>query len=164
MDDITMKLGLLMEAAQAQQKAAESSVRKLKAAANELSDLVREAVHRVIMEELQSLAADSQRAAAALRGVCRAASLRTAAWSIGITSVCSVIPLAVALWIIPSRAEIAALRAKHDELTSKIEKLEQRGARIDLRRCGEGARLCVRVDRKAPMYGEQSDYLIVRGY
>ena len=34
MDDTTMKLGLLMFPAQGQQKAAESSLRKLKAATN----------------------------------------------------------------------------------------------------------------------------------
>jgi hypothetical protein len=85
-------------------------------------------------------------------------------WSIGMTTLCSVIPLSLACWIIPSRSEISALRARHDELATKIANLEQRGGRIDLRRCGDGARLCVRVDRKAPTYGEQSDYLIVRGY
>ena len=80
------------------------------------------------------------------------------------TILCSAIPLSLACWIIPSRSEIEALRARHDELVAKIANLEQRGGRIDLRRCGDGSRLCVRVDRKAPTYGEQSDYLIVRGY
>jgi hypothetical protein len=80
------------------------------------------------------------------------------------TVICSAIPLLLACWIIPSRAEIAALRTKHDELATQIASLEERGGRIDLRRCGDGARLCVRVDRKAPTYGEQSDYLVVRGY
>jgi hypothetical protein len=77
---------------------------------------------------------------------------------------CSAIPLCVACWVLPSRAQIAALRTKHDELAVKIAQLEERGGRMDLRHCGEGARLCVRVDRKAPMYGEQADYLVVRGY
>ena len=36
-----MKLGLLMEAAQANQKAADSGLKKLKAAANELATVVR---------------------------------------------------------------------------------------------------------------------------
>lgn len=164
MDDTTMKLGLLMEAAQANQKAAESSLRKLKATTNELATVVREEVHRVVMEELHSLAADSKRASDALRAVQRAAQKRAVLWGVGTTLLCSVIPLALACWIIPSRAEIAALRARHDELVTRIANLEGRGGRIDLRHCGDGARLCVRVDRKAPIYGEQSDYLIVRGY
>jgi hypothetical protein len=164
MDDATMKLGLLMEAAQAQQKTAESSLRKLKAAMNDLAGIVREEVHRVVLEELQSLEAESRRASEALHAVRRAANTRVLIWSIGITFLCSTIPLGLTCWIIPSRAEIAALRAKHDELATKIASLQQQGGRIDLRRCGDGGRLCVRVDRKAPTYGEQSDYLVVRGY
>jgi hypothetical protein len=164
MDDTTMQLGLLMEAAQAQQKAAESSLRKLKAVTSELAGIVREEVRRVVMEELHTLAADSKRASDALHAARRAANVRTLTWSIGITALCSLVPLALACWLLPSHAEIAVLRAKRDELTTRIANLEQRGGRIDLRRCGDGARLCVRVDRKAPIYGEQSDYLIVRGY
>jgi hypothetical protein len=164
MDETTMKLGLLMEAAQTHHKLAESSLKKLKAATHDLGAIVREEVRRVALEELQSLTMDSKRAAEALREVRRAASKRALVWSIGMTTLCSVIPLGLVYWTIPSRLEIAALRAKHDELITKIASLEQRGGRIDLRRCGDGARLCVRVDRKAPTYGEKSDYLIVRGY
>jgi hypothetical protein len=164
MDDTTTKLGLLMETAHAHQKAAESTLRKLKVAANELAGVVRDEVHRVVREELHSLAADSKRASDALHAARRAANVRTAIWSVGITTLCSVIPLFLACWTLPSRAEIVALRAKRDALANQIASLEQRGGRIDLKRCGDGARLCVRVDRKAPIYGDQSDYLIVRGY
>jgi hypothetical protein len=164
MDDTTMKLGLLMETAQAHQKAADSSLKKLKAATNDLASVVRDEVHRAVLEQLHSLESDSRRACEALRAVRRAANMRVLSWSIGVTLLCSVIPVCLVCWIVPSRAEIATLRAKHDELATKIANLEQRGGRIDLRRCGDGGRLCVRVDRKAPTYGEQSDYLIVRGY
>lgn len=164
MDDSTMKVGLLMEAAQAQQKAAESCLKKLRAATNELATIVRDEVHRVVLEELHSLAADSKRAADALRTVRRTAHARALVWSVGTTMLCSAIALAVLCWIIPSRADIAVLRARRDELLAQIANLEKQGGRIDLRHCGAGARLCVRVDRKAPIYGEQSDYLIVRGY
>lgn len=164
MDSTTMQLGLLMEAAQTQQKSAESSLRKLKAATSDLANLVRDEVRNVIVNELQSLEADSRRAANALREVQRAATLRVLIWSVGITTLCSAIPLVLTCWLIPSHGEIAVLRARHDELTTRIASLEERGGRIDLRRCGAGARLCVRVDRKAPSYGEQSDYLVVRGY
>jgi hypothetical protein len=164
MDDTTLKLGLLMEAAQAHQKGAESSLKKLKAATNDLAAVVREEVHRVVMEEFHSLATDSKRASDALHAARRAANIHALVWSIGMTLLCSAIPLALACWIMPSRAEIATLRARHAQLATQIANLEERGGRIDLRRCGDGARLCVRVDRKAPTYGEQSDYLIVRGY
>ena len=40
----------------------------------------------------------------------------------------------------------------------------ERGGLLDLRRCGNDARWCVRVDRHAPAYGEQADYLVVKGY
>jgi hypothetical protein len=164
MDDDTMKLGLLMEAAQANQKAAEAGLKKLKAAANDLAAVVRDEVRRVLAEELQSLAADSRRASEALHAVRRAANVRVVLWSVGMTTLCSIVPLGLACWILPSRAQIATLRARHDELATRIAELEERGGRIDLRHCGDGARLCVRVDRKAPMYGEKSDYLIVGGY
>ena len=159
-----MQLGLLMEAAQAHQKAAESTLRKLKASTTDLASQVRDEVRAVLTEQLHSLASDSKRAAAALREVQRAANVRALAWSLGITTLCSAIPLFLACWLLPSRGEIAALRAKHDELATQIASLEERGGRIDLRHCGNGARLCVRVDRKAPTFGEQSDYLVIRGY
>jgi hypothetical protein len=164
MDESTMKLGLLMEAAQTNQRVAESSLKRLKIVANELAAVVRDEVHRVLIDELHSLAQDSKRASDALHAVGRAAAIRTVAWSVGLTALCSAIPLVLACWILPSRAEIAVLRTRHDELALKIAQLEDRGGRIDLRHCGDGARLCVRVDRKAPMYGEQADYLVVRGY
>src|SRR5690242_13495606 len=114
MDDTTMKVGLLMEAAQAQQKAAESSLKKLRAAANDLATVVREEVHRVVLEELHSLAADSKRASEALQAVRRTANARALVWSVGTTMLCSAIAIAVACWIIPSRADIAVLRARRD--------------------------------------------------
>jgi hypothetical protein len=163
MDDTTMKLGLLMEAAQAHQKAAESSLKRLKATTSDLAGVVREEVQRVVTEGLHSLESDSKRTCEALRAVRRAANMRVLTWSIAIALLSSAIPFGLAWWLIPSQSDIAALRAKHAELAAKIANLEQEGGRMDLRRCG-GGRLCVRVDRKAPMYGEQSDYLIVRGY
>jgi uncharacterized protein YPO0396 len=164
MDDITMKLGLLMETAQTQQKSAESSLKKLKAAANDLAAIVRDEVRRAALEEFQSLAADSRRASDALREVQRATAVRTLVWSVLITLFCSAIVLGLARWVIPSRTEIETLRAKRDALSTQIASLEARGGRIDLKRCGDGTRLCVRVDRRAPIYGEQSDYVVIRGY
>ena len=164
MDDTTMKLGLLMEAAQTHQKSAEVTLRKLKSTAADLATLLRNEVRSVLAEELQSLASDSKRAATALREVQRAANIRALVWSLSITTLCSAIPIGLACWLIPSRHEIAALRAKHDELATKIASLEERGGRMDLRRCGNNTHQNVRVDRKAPTYGEQSDYLVIRGY
>jgi hypothetical protein len=45
-----------------------------------------------------------------------------------------------------------------------VMKLEQQGGRIDWRRCGDSRRLCVRIDRKAPTYGEKADYYVLENY
>ncbi|HWM71920.1 MAG TPA: hypothetical protein VNO35_35495, partial [Steroidobacteraceae bacterium] len=89
MDDTTMKLGLLMEAAQAHQKAAESTLKKLKATSSDLAGIVRDEVRHVVIEEFQLLAADSKRASDALHEVQRAANVRALVWSVGITTLCS---------------------------------------------------------------------------
>jgi hypothetical protein len=164
MDEQTMKLGLLMEAAQSHQRLAEGSLKRLKIRSQDLAEAVREEVHRTLVTELRNLSGETERAVAALQAVGRAANLRITFWTLGITLLSVAIPLALVLWLLPSPSEIHALTAKHAELTAKITLLEQRGARIDLRRCGEGERLCVRVDRKAPAYGERADYLVVGGY
>ncbi len=164
MQDQTMKLGLLLEAAHAQQTLAETSLERLTAHVRDLDDIVREEIRRTLVEELQVLGNDSRQAAEALRGLGRAANLRVTLWSIAITTLCSAVPLGEAWWILPSPAEIAALRAKRAELASNVVRLEQHGGRIDLRRCGAAERLCVRIDRHAPAYGQAADYLVVRGY
>src|SRR6202012_3536565 len=99
MDDSTTKLGLLMEAAHANQKVAESSIKKLKIVSNDLVEAVREEVRRVLLEELTSLAHESRRAADSLNAVTKAAALRALTWSVGLTVVCSAIPLGIACWI-----------------------------------------------------------------
>ena len=76
MDETAMKIGLLMEAAQAHHKAAETSLKKLKATTNDLNGIVRDEVRRVVMEEFQALATDSKRASDALYEVQRAANVR----------------------------------------------------------------------------------------
>jgi hypothetical protein len=78
--------------------------------------------------------------------------------------ICALAPLAVARWVLPSAAEVSALRARRDELRLNVAKLEQLGGHIDWRRCGDTRRLCVRVDRKAPTYGEKADYYVIDGY
>jgi hypothetical protein len=56
------------------------------------------------------------------------------------------------------------LRMRRDEMMMSIGMLERQGGLIQWRRCGEKARLCVRVDRKAPPYGDDADYYVVEGY
>ena len=164
MEDETIKVGLLMEAARAQQTLAETALERLNAHVRELDTVVRDEIRHTLVEELQIVVNEAKRSAEALRRLRRSANLRIAVWSLGVTLVCSAIPLALAWWLLPSPSEVSALRAKRDDLASAVARLEERGARVDLRRCGGGNRLCVRVDRKAPVYGEAGDYLVVKGY
>jgi len=163
-DDTTMSVGLLMESVQAHQKLAESHLEQLRAHTQDLDAVVRDEIRRTLIEELQMLWAEGKRATEALQRIRRGASLRFGLWSIVISILCSGIPMAIARWALPSGSEIAALQARRDELSASVATLEGRGGRIDWRRCGEKARLCVRVDRKAPAYGEKSDYFVAAGY
>jgi uncharacterized protein involved in exopolysaccharide biosynthesis len=164
LDEQTMSLGLLMEAAQAQKSSAEAILEKLNDHVRGLDAVVRDEIRRTLVHELELLGTDSRRAAEALRALIRAANLRTLAWSIAVTVLAAAIPLIAVKCLLPSRDEVAALQAKRDALASNIAKLQQRGGLVDMRRCGDEARLCIRIDRKAPAYGESADYLVVKGY
>jgi hypothetical protein len=67
-------------------------------------------------------------------------------------------------WTLPSDDQIRSLRMRRDEMTASIATLERQGGRIEWRHCGEKARLCVRVDRKSPPFGDRADYYVVEGY
>jgi hypothetical protein len=164
MDDETMKAGLLMEAALAQQRLADTCLKKLKAQVSELTVIVREEVRGTLIAELQAVASDSQHAAQALRRLRRSVGLSLGLWSIGVTALCSALAVGIAWWVLPSSAEIATLRARRDEYALAVARLEQRGGKVELRRCGANSRLCVRVDRRAPAFGEAAEFLIVKGY
>jgi hypothetical protein len=163
MDDETVKLGLLMETAQSHQKTVEAHFEKLKQHTQGLDAVVRDQVRHALVEELKTLRAETQGAITALQALKRAANARVTFWTLGVTAIAAAIALFVAWWVLPTPAEIAALRTERDALASNIAALNQRGARADFRRCGTG-HLCVRVDLNAPRYGESSDYLVIKGY
>ncbi len=164
MGDEAMKLGLLMEAAQAQQRLGQESLERLAAHARDLESIVREEIRRTVAEELGSVAGESRQAAQALQRMRRAANMRVLLWTVSIAAVCSAVAMGEAWWLLPSRQEIAALRARRDALAANVARLQARGGSIDLRRCGNPGRLCVRVDRQSPAYGADADYLIVKGH
>jgi len=164
LSDDTMKFGLLMESAQAHQKLAEAHIEKLRAHTQDLDGVVRDQIRRTLVAELQSLTAETEQAARALRAMKRAAHLRGIFWNIGIAIVCTVIPAATLHWALPSPATIAALRAEQAALAQNVARLARQGGRAEWRSCGEAGRLCIRVDRAAPVYGEKADYYIVKGY
>lgn len=164
MTEEAMKLGLLMEAAQAQQRLGQESLERLASHTRELDVIVRDEVRRTIAEELGSVASESRRAVESLQRMRRAANVRMLLWTVCMAAVCGAVAVGEAWWMLPSQREVAALRARRDALAANIVRLQLRGGSIDLRRCGDRARLCVRVDRDAPAYGAAADYLIVKGY
>ena len=164
MDDATMKFGLLMESAQMHQKSAEAQLNKLRAHTEDLDGVVRDEIRRTLIEELQMLNAESKRATDALQKIRRAAFGRGTLWSLLMAVLSTGIPIVVMRWTLPSGPEIAALRARRDELAASVAMLERRGGRIEWRHCGAAARLCVHVDRSMPTYGEKADYYVVAGY
>jgi len=164
MSDEAMRLGLLMEAAHAQQRLGQESLERLAAHTRELDVIVRDEIRRTIAEELGSVANESRRAVESLQRMRRAANMRVLLWTVSIAAVCSAVAMGEMWWMLPSQSEVATLRARRDALAANIARLQQRGGSVDLRRCGAHARLCVRVDREAPAYGAGADYLIVKGY
>lgn len=159
-----LKLGLLMEAAQVQQRLSQESLDRLAAHTRDLEGMVRDEVRRTVVEALGNVATESRRATESLQRVRRAANLRVLLWTVSIAMICSGVTMGEAWWMLPSQSEIAVMRARRDSLAANIARLEQRGARLDVRVCGVRARLCVRVDRSAPAYGPGADYLVVKSY
>jgi ABC-type transporter Mla subunit MlaD len=163
MDQDSVKLGLLVAAAQTHQKLAEAAIEKLNEHTRGLDAVARDQIPRALADGLKGVHAETQGAVEALQRVKRAANARTVFWTLGVTAIALGVALFVAWWVLPTPAEIAALRTERDALASNIALLNERGARADVRRCGT-VHLCVRVDVKAPRYGEASDYLVIRGY
>jgi hypothetical protein len=162
-DDATVKVGLLMESAQEHQRLAEGQLERLRAHTQDLDLVVRDEIRRTLVEELQMLTAEAARAMRVLESI-RGRGARTALATVASAVLCTLIPIGIARWALPSAAEISALRARRDELSANLSGLEQQGARVDWRRCGEAKRLCIRVDRKAQAYGDKGDYFVIEGY
>ncbi len=159
-----MKFGLLMESAQAHQRLAEKNLEKLRAHTQGLDMVVRDEIRRTLIEELQMLAVESKRASEALRRIGRGAVLRGALGTIAIALFGAGMPVALMHWTLPSEHEIGLLRTRRDEMITSMAALERQGGRTEWRHCGEEARLCVRVDRNAPHFGDKGDFYVVEGY
>ena len=164
MEDTTVQLGLLMEAAQSQQQLAAAALARLDEHVRGLDAVVRETVSHTLLEELQALADDSRHTAQALRELRRATGARLALVSGAIAAVSAAVPLTFSWWLVPTAAEITSLRTSRAELAADIARLTAQGGRVQLRRCGTAQRLCVRVERTGPAYGDGADFLVVKGY
>lgn len=164
MTEDTRKVGLLMESAQAHQALVTENLQRLQAHVRDLDSVVRDEIRRTLLEELQAVSTESQAAVQALRRAGRHAHSRLLMAGAGFVLLGTAIPAGILAWIVPSPAEISALRSQRTELEAALLRLKQQGSQIEWRRCGDEQRLCVRIDRKAPAFGDQADYRIARGY
>jgi hypothetical protein len=151
-------LGRVLETVHAQQSQIHGMLATLDTRSRDLDSTMGEAVQRAFMS------AAGLRAAEKLSQIHRATGVRFALWSFGIVSACSLVPTVLTWMLMPSRAQVTQARQSLDQLSAGIARLSREGGRIDLRHCGEANRLCVRVDRKTPFYGENADYAVVKGY
>jgi hypothetical protein len=153
-----VEFGRVLETVHAQQSQIHGMLATLDARSRDLDSVLGEAVQRAFTD------AAGLRAAEKLSQVHRATGMRFALWSFGVVSACSLVPTVLTWMLMPSRAQLTQARQSLDHLSAGIARISREGGRIELRHCGEANRLCVRVDRKAPFYGEDSDYAVLKGY
>ena len=113
----------------------------------DLDSVVRDEIRRTLIEELAMLSAETKRAIHSLQRAGRRPAARAAFWGILMALIATGIPVAIMRWALPSESQIAALRWRRDELAASVARLERRGGRVEWRRCGATARLCIRIDR-----------------
>ena len=152
------ELGRVLETVHAQHSQIHGMLATLDTRSRDFDSAMGEAVQRAFMD------AAGLRAAEKLSQIHRATGMRFALWSFGIVSACSLVPTVLTWMLMPSRSQLMQARQSLDQLSAGIARLSREGGRIDLRHCGEANRLCVRVDRKAPFYGEGADYAVIKGY
>lgn len=153
-----------MEAVQGLQTVAEDSLARLQSLTRNLDAIVRDEIRRTLVDELGGLTAVANRASSTLESICATSSLRCAVFGFVMTSISAGLPMAIGLWTLPSPAQVDELRARRTQLSQDIQELRRQGAEIELRHCGQARRLCARVEREAPAFGPQADYLILKGY
>jgi hypothetical protein len=164
MEDTTVKVGLLLEAAESHQATATEALERLRQHTAGLDAVVREEIRATLVEELQDLRRHTGLAVESLRALARHANLRVVALGGALVLLASAIPFALAWWLLPSAAEMAALRGSRDQMSAEVARLRREGGAADLKDCGPERRLCARMDRAAPRYGEAADYVVLKGY
>lgn len=164
MDDLTVRTGLLLDSVESQRAQATQVLERLQEHLAQIDDVVRDEIRATLLEELRTLAEEGRQASASLRRLRQAAHAHLGVWSAAIGLSAAAVPLALSWWLTPSAAELGALRATRAELTANLAQLTAQGGRVQLRHCGDRPRLCVRIERGAPRYGEGGEYAIVKGY
>jgi hypothetical protein len=163
-EDLTVRIGLLMEAVESQRDLTAGVLERLERQVAGLDEVVRDQIRATLAEELGALTEEGRRAAQSLRGLGQLAHRRVFFSGIASAVLAALIPLGIWWWLLPSPAELDRLRATRDGLAANVARLTEQGGRVQLRRCGAGDRLCVRIERAAPAYGEGADYAVIKGY
>lgn len=158
----TLKLGLLMETAQAHQRLSADVLAQLNEHVRTLGEMVRVQVTRAVVESLDGLREETNQTTRALRRLRRATDVRSVLCSGAAMMASAAIAVAVVHLEVPSARQIAALRTRRALLAEDVKRLHQYGAAVDVRRCGPNGKLCVRVRRHGPAYGPHGDFLLVK--
>lgn len=158
----TLRVGLLLETAQAQQRVGEEVFERLRDHLRALDGLVRAEVARAACESLEALSSEAEQAEAALRRLRQETAVRVLTWSLAAMALSAAITLVIVHRLLPSSEQVSVLRARRALYASDIRRLRQFGGTVDLRRCGTTGRLCVRVYPSGPRYGRHGDYLLVK--
>jgi hypothetical protein len=164
LDGDAVKLGLVMETAERQQRTVESLLQRLHELALDLEPALRDQIHRATIEAFHGLSDEATRAAQVLRDLRRTTPLRIATVGTILAVIATAIPVGIGLWYLPSVEKVDALRREQARLAENIESLRRDGAGIEWSRCGDARRICLRIDRKAPLFGGQADFAIPKGY
>ena len=175
MDDATVTAGVLLEAAQNQQKIAEASFAKLDALAKIVGELpqgalpeLKASIEGAIRKELAEARQEIQLLTESLRKA-HAHLGQTLLYYGGAVVLIAVVAVAVMLlWALPAPGEITRLRAEKATLEAAVTDLSARGGRIQLRNCGatgQKTRLCARVDPSAGTFGTDTERsMVLQGY
>ena len=175
MDESTVTAGILLEAAQNNQKIVDASIQKLEALTKLLESLPRsvtpeikasiEAAHR---EELATTRHEfhliTQHLQLARRRMARM-------WLLvggGVVLVAVLAVAAVLVLVLPSPKELQALREEKQQLAATVADLANRGGRAKLRNCanpGDAPRVCIAVDMAAGNFGVGGErFMVIKGY
>ncbi len=159
----TLRVGLLLETAQAQQRVGEELFERLRDHLRALDAMVRAEVARAACESLGALSSEAEQAQATLRRLGQGTTIRLLAWNTAAMALSVAVTFAIVHLLLPSRAQVSELRARRELYAADIRRLRQFGGAVDLRRCGTTGKLCVRVHPNGPRYGRHGDYLLVNG-
>jgi len=151
-------LSQILETVHAQQSQIHGVLETLDSRSRSLDATVGDAVQRALAE------AAGIRATERLSQVQRATGVRFARWSFGVVSACALVPTLLSWALLPSRTQLLQARQTLEQLSAGVAQLSREGGRIELRHCGAANRLCARIDRKSPFYGEDADYVVLKGY